>query len=150
MEIKTTTKKMSSGFDNFINGIANDLRNELVTTCPVDIGDLKRSIRVKPSSTGYNIMMVKHGLYVEYGTPPHIIRPKNKKALAFAKFGGQRVIRGGDVKTKMSFGGKSVITDAVFAKVVHHPGTRPQPFIRTTINTKLREVIKNNVLRHLV
>ena len=126
MEIKTTTKKMSSGFDNFINGIANDLRNELVTTCPVDTGNLKNSIIVDKNDRGYNILMPDYGLMVEYGTPPHIIRPKNKKALHWGGKGGPVV------------------------KLVHHPGTRPQPFIRTTINTKLREVIKNNVLRHLV
>ena len=67
MEIKTTAKKMSSGFDNFINGIANDLRNELVTTCPVDTGNLKNSIIVDKNDRGYNILMPDYGLMVEYG-----------------------------------------------------------------------------------
>lgn len=47
------------------------------------------------------------------GTRPHIIRPKNKQVLRF-RVGGQ----------------------VVFAKVVHHPGTRAQPFL----DRALREV----------
>jgi hypothetical protein len=45
-------------------------------------------------------------LFVLYGTRPHIIRPRRKKALRF------------DV------GGRTV-----FAAVVHHPGTRPNDFL---------------------
>ncbi len=45
--------------------------------------------------------------YIEYGTKPHIIRPKFKQALKF------------QVK------GETVIT-----KEVHHPGTKAKPFIR--------------------
>ena len=52
---------------------------------------------------------------VNDGTKPHIIRPKNAKALAF-KIGGR----------------------VVFAKVVHHPGTKAQPFL----DRALREVAR--------
>lgn len=45
-------------------------------------------------------------LFVLYGTRPHVIRPRRKKALRF------------DV------GGRTV-----FAAVVHHPGTRPNDFL---------------------
>ncbi|MFI9026299.1 hypothetical protein [Streptomyces sp. NPDC053560] len=44
--------------------------------------------------------------YVLEGTRPHIIRPRRKKALRF-DVGGQ----------------------TVFAKVVHHPGTKPNNFL---------------------
>ena len=124
-EIVTTRKKLKSGWNNFVFGIANDLRNELVTTCPVDTGNLKNSIRVEPDGKGYNIFMPEYFLYLEYGTPPHIIRPKNKKAL--------------------HWGGKS----GPIVKLVHHPGTRPQPFIRPVLNTKLKSIVKDNAMRHL-
>jgi hypothetical protein len=50
---------------------------------------------------------------VHDGTRPHIIRPKRAQALRF-RIGGR----------------------VVFAKVVHHPGTRPRPFL----DKALREV----------
>jgi len=124
-EIVTTSKKFVAGFNKFIEGIANDLRNELVSTVAVDTGILKGHIRVEPNGSGYNILMPDYGLYVEYGTPPHIIKPKNKKAL---HWGG---------------------TNGPVVKLVHHPGTRPQPFIRPAINTKLKGIIKDNIMRHL-
>ena len=124
-EIKVTSSKFKSNWDNVIQGIANDLRNKLVTSCPVDTGFLKNSIRIKSNGKGYDIMMPDYGLMCEYGTPPHIIRPKNKKALHWGGKGGPIV------------------------KLVNHPGTRPQPFIRSTVNTILKQIVKNNVMRHL-
>lgn len=48
---------------------------------------------------------VKHAVWIEAGTRPHIIRAKNARALRF-EIGGR----------------------VVFAKQVQHPGTRPYPF----------------------
>lgn len=57
-------------------------------------------------------------VYIEEGTKPHIIRPKNKKALAFEA--------GNNYKTKS---GKQVVAgDTVIVKEVKHPGTDPKPF----------------------
>lgn len=52
---------------------------------------------------------VPYAVYVEYGTAPHEIRPVMAKVLAF------------EVAGKM-----------VFTSIVHHPGTKPNPFIRET------------------
>lgn len=79
---------------------------------PVDTGRLRASIRVERRSTFGLRQRWTVGSDVEYapmvndGTKPHIIRPRTKKALKF------RV------------GGKTV-----YAKVVHHPGTRARPFL---------------------
>jgi len=86
-------------------------------------------------STLYNLTLKGEGLFfangiLNHNTAPHIIRPKNKKALSWTSG------KGG--------GGKRY-----FAKVVHHPGTRPQPFIRTVFDTKLKDIIVNNLKRHL-
>lgn len=43
--------------------------------------------------------------FVEFGTPPHIIKPVNAKVLANTK------------------------TGQIFGKIVHHPGTKPNPFM---------------------
>ena len=130
-------------------GIANDLRNALVDVVPVDTGRLKTSIKVITDGNVFHISMVDYALHVEFGTKAHIIRPKNKKSLAFAKTGGKLVHhKDNTVSTKFEFGGKSVLTDAVFAKVVHHPGTQPQPFIRNTLSTKMKGIIIQNIKRY--
>jgi hypothetical protein len=56
---------------------------------------------------------------VEEGTRPHVIRPKNKKALRFAASSGGARLSGSARKG----------ADVVFARVVHHPGTKPHPFL---------------------
>lgn len=61
--------------------------------------------------------------YVEAGTKPHIIRPKKANALHF--LGGYRA------KTRPGFIGSSqggASGESVFAKEVHHPGTKPRNF----------------------
>jgi len=105
------------------DGVANDLRNELLNAVPVDTGQLKISIKVKPISGGWEISMNEYGKYVEFGTPPHIIKPKNKKALHWGGSGGPIV------------------------KLVHHPGTRPNPFVRSTVHLKFKEILSNNIRR---
>lgn len=112
--------------ESFKQGIANDLRNALLDSVPVDTGRLKGSIKVQIKDDEIVIEMNDYGLYVEYGTPPHIIRPKNKNSL------------------KWKSGDKTY-----FAKVVQHPGTRPNPFIRTTFKQDLVEIVENNAILHL-
>lgn len=56
---------------------------------------------------------------VEFGTRAHIIRPRKGKALRFPGSGG------GTLSGRVNSGGA-----VVFAKVVHHPGTKAQPFMR--------------------
>lgn len=50
-------------------------------------------------------------LFIEEGTPAHVIRPKNAKALRFFGPTGQ----------------------PVFAREVHHPGTKADPFLEPAI-----------------
>lgn len=54
---------------------------------------------------------------VEFGSKPHIIKPKKAKVLAW---GGDRRLSGA-----LRRGAKATH----FAKVVHHPGTRPYPYL---------------------
>lgn len=90
--------------------IARALQNNIKKEAPYKQGRLKRSIRVdtrieKKFSiiTGYyDEGIAPHGDYVLFGTEPHEIRPKNKKAL------------------KTPYG--------VFKKV-NHPGTKANDFL---------------------
>lgn len=54
---------------------------------------------------------------LELGARPHVIRPKNAKVLAW---GGPRRLTG-----RLRSGGKATN----FAKVVHHPGNKPYPYL---------------------
>lgn len=78
----------------------------------MDTGRLRASIREESRRTIGLRTIVTVGSDVEYaaavndGTRPHIIRPKNAKALRF-RVGGR----------------------IVYARVVHHPGTRARPFL---------------------
>ena len=104
--------------------IAIRLQNELILAAPVDTGRLRNSIRVTSDKNTLTINLVGYALYVEFGTNPHIIRPKDKEALKF-KIGKENV----------------------FAKEVHHPGTRPNPFIRNTIQNKISQIIQEEILK---
>jgi hypothetical protein len=93
--------------------------NRAKILCPVDTGRLRASIRIESRRTLAlrSIFTVGSDVYyapfVNDGTRPHEIRPRRAQALRF--------VIGGRV---------------VFAKVVHHPGTRPNPFL----DRALREV----------
>jgi len=102
-----------------LRGIGNDFVNELVRVAPVDTGNLRLSIRYEVDNNSINIVMPEYAFYLEFGTKPHEIRVKNASVLSDGKI----------------FFGKSVL----------HPGTEAQPFIRSTINTKLRQIVYNNI-----
>ena len=106
--------------------IALEFSNELKIAVPVDTARLRSSIKVFVEGNVLKIFMVDYGKHVEFGTLPHIITPKNKKALKFKS------------------GGKTI-----FAKRVNHPGTRPNNFIRRTIRRKLPGIITKNIARVL-
>jgi HK97 gp10 family phage protein len=98
---------------------ARQVMNRAKILAPVDTGRLRASIRVEARRTlglrtVYTIGSdVYYAPYVNDGTRPHTIRPRRGKALRF------------------TIGGR-----VVYARVVHHPGTRPRPFL----DRALREV----------
>lgn len=86
---------------------------------PKRSGNLKRSIHpgsLTPTSARVEASANYAG-YMEFGTRPHDIRPLVKKALAW---GGARRLSG-QLRTG------AMATN--FAKLVHHPGTAPRPFM---------------------
>ena len=118
--------EIQQALDRAMFAISLDLQEELKKASPVDTSTLRNSIKVFVTSKGLEIFMKEYGLYVEYGTPPHTIEPKNKKALKF-KSGGENII----------------------VKKVRHPGTRPNPFIRTTFKQKLAKIIHQRLMQEL-
>lgn len=86
--------------------------NRAKILCPVDTGRLRASIRLERRRT---LLLrtqwtvgsdVYYAPFVNDGTRPHIIRPRRASVLRF-QVGGQ----------------------TVYARVVHHPGTKPNPFL---------------------
>ena len=69
--------------------IAIKLQNELVLAAPFNRGNLSASIRVVPGGKGLIISMIEDGKYVEFGTPPHIIRAKEGGVLHWHKTKGR-------------------------------------------------------------
>ncbi len=116
--------ELKEAIERALPRIAIRLQNELIIAAPVDTGRLRNSIRVEARGNVLIITIVDYAFYVEFGTPPHLIKPKDKKALKFKVGGGE-----------------------VFAKVVRHPGTRPNPFIRNTIRNKIGKIVQEEVLK---
>lgn len=84
-------------------------------------GNLGRSIHVA-SATETSATVIASASYaadVEFGTKPHEITPKAAQALRFAASPAGRRLSGAPRA------GAAV----VFAKRVHHPGTKPYPFL---------------------
>jgi len=83
-------------------------------------GNTGRSIHLA-SATAQKAVTEAGGaaVYLEHGTRPHTITPNAKKALRFAASPGGARLSGAPRK------GAAV----VFAMIVHHPGTKPYPFM---------------------
>lgn len=76
---------------------------------PVDTGRLRNSITFELAPDGLSATIgtnVEYAPAVEFGSKPHVIRPRNKRVLRF-KVGGK----------------------FVFARAVNHPGGPAQPFL---------------------
>jgi len=116
----------------FLQGIAVDLETELVRVAPVKTGYLKNSIEVRLVGMDIEIYMPEYAMYVEFGTAPHIITPNSAQALHW-KSDGKQGTKGKDV----------------FAKIVHHPGSQPFPFIRNTFIHKLPAIVALNAERFI-
>jgi len=90
---------------------SNQILAEMEAKVPVKTGNLRTSLGVKVESSrviiGPDERQAPYGGYVEFGTGPHVIRPKSKKVLSFV-VNGKRV----------------------FATKVNHPGTKAQPYVR--------------------
>ena len=100
------------------NQIIRQLSTELLTHAQTEAdthtktGALVRSIRMQKQGEGYRIQadptVAPHALFVHWGTRPHEIKPRRKRALRWPS--GNRF---------------------VFAQRVNHPGYAGDPFLET-------------------
>lgn len=101
--------------------VQNDAKKKRVGSFKNQTGDLRRSIsrRVEGAHKGIVFTDMKYAPFVEFGTKPHVIRPKTKKMLAF-KIGGKMV----------------------FARKVNHPGTRAYNYMKDAFEENKPKVTK--------
>lgn len=64
--------------------------------------------------------LASYAIYVERGTAPHLIRPVNASVLAFEGSSGEMV----------------------FTRLVRHPGTRPNPFMKRAADATEGKVLE--------
>jgi hypothetical protein len=97
----------------FISVLGPEIFSYAQAYCPRRTGRLANSIEYHMA--GHSLIVAAHApyaAYVELGTRPHVILPRNAQALRWYGPDG-----------------------AVFAKRVNHPGTKPEPFLRRALYT---------------
>lgn len=106
---------------DILRGIQLAAVREAKLLVPRKTGNLGRSIVPGNYSRDRAIVKAKanYAAFVELGTRPHVIRPRNKKMLSWPASKADARLSGPVRK-----GGKRV-----FARKVNHPGTKPQPFL---------------------
>ena len=99
-------------------------------------GQTGRTIHVaRRTPTVVTITAGGAALFLEFGTRPHDIYPVRRKALRWAaQPQGRRL--SGRPRVAAQRGG---LGGVLFAKRVHHPGTRPQPFMRPAVDVAVRQ-----------
>jgi len=87
------------------------------------LGSIRKDVRGLEATIGPT---VPYAIYVEYGTVPHEIRPVYASVLRF------------EVEGRI-----------VFTHLVHHPGTRAQPFVRETAEATRQKIpeLWNEIVR---
>ena len=113
------------------------------------VAEAKKRVRVKTRTTSRTIRLERHdkdsalvtvggaGPFLEFGTKPHIIRPRKARALRFPAAGVSKTL-GGRVRTsEVRRLGRGAY---VFAREVRHPGTKPYPFLVPGAVAAFREI----------
>jgi len=93
----------------------NVKKNDFMGSRSAVAGQISRSVK---DFTGTVRSTHKAAVFIEEGTRPHVIKPVRARFLAF------NVGTAGSLKTGRITSGKEV-----FTKEVHHPGTRPEPYM---------------------
>jgi hypothetical protein len=93
---------------------------------PRQTGHLGRSIVPGPvfGDSAWVHANTNYAAYVEFGTKPHVIKPVRARFLAWPKNASDRRLSG-RARTRK---GKPV-GPIIVARLVNHPGTKPQPFL---------------------
>lgn len=99
-----------------VKKITEAIAADAIAACPIDTGDLVESIgtRYPGKLRGIVIVGTPHWSFVEYGTQPHIIESHGPWSLHNEE------------------------TGEYFGRIVNHPGTTAQPYMRPALFRKRR------------
>ena len=116
---KDMSIKLKNAMVESTTGVQNDAKKVRPNSFKNQTGTLRRSIQKKVEGANRGIVYTdeKYAPYVEFGTKPHVITPKNRKMLAF-KVNGK----------------------VIFAKKVNHPGTRAYNYMRDAFNENKQKI----------
>lgn len=133
--------KLSAACSGFLSALKSEINKALEDTAESINSDIKSDTSFGGTKLRNSFLIRKSGKYkysisskahnagfIEYGTRPHQIRPKNKKFLRF-------VARDGSI---------------VFTKLVNHPGNKAYKFFERATNKAVRTLRRklNTALRH--
>jgi hypothetical protein len=120
------------------------IRNAKVSHRPhKKTGLTERSIQ--PGRRGKDEATVQAGgasVFLEYGTRPHTIVPRRARMLAWAPDAANRRLSGAIRKGVAS-------KDLIFARRVHHPGTKADPFLVPAGQDALEEFLGQDPVQRL-
>lgn len=125
IEMVVDEAEIERKFNMSLEEIGMNISQAFAEAAPVDTGFLKNSFTYKVDGNDIIILAADYLDYVTYGTPPHIITPKNKKFLRFKVDGKE-----------------------VFTKKVKHPGTAPNPFIFEVIDREYQKIMEDAFVRN--
>jgi len=111
LDFTVLAAKFPAELRRFVNNVGDFAFTEMKIRAPFKSGKMRRSIR--KTVLGLEVKIgptVPYAVFVEEGTVAHDIYPVNARALRF-----------------------EVAGKVVFAMHVRHPGTKPQPFVRETL-----------------
>jgi HK97 gp10 family phage protein len=122
------TKEVNNDLQGLITRSTHRVAGNAMRNAPSSFGKLRQSITAKVKGlTGEVAVNVDYAGAVEFGSKPHIIKPRKKKALAFKPGAGFRFW---DEKGR------------VVVKSVKHPGTQAQPFLRPAVEQEASKMLK--------
>lgn len=111
---------------------------------PRRTGNLGRTIHPGSLTNVFAIVeaTAPYAAYVELGTKAHVIKPRNKRVLAWpATAAGARL--SGRARAGTRRGGSGGLR---FARLVHHPGTKPQPYLVPAARLALKKAGVSQVI----
>jgi hypothetical protein len=122
-------KKLNLALEGIKFDLVDSMQNKLTQEHGRDTSALSASIPANSFVEGADIIigMAEHGAYVEFGTLPHMPPVDELEGWAMRKLGDK------DLKWALAY-------------AIKKRGTRPYPFIRTTFQNELRDIVNKNLI----
>ena len=120
VEITKLDDKTKDNVQKVLNNTGFKIEAKAKGNVPVNTGHLRRGITTKIGNMEVTVHTsnIKYAPMVEYGTKPHIIKPKNKKALYWK--GAKHPVRS-----------------------VRHPGSKAKPYLIPAFEKEKDTFVKN-------